>query len=112
MTAQFGKIQKLDEPKRNGEWMVFPAHCERGMLDMSLALDDKDKISGFIFPGRTLGPPSPQLGNKGQIYRGRAKAATARNAAGRLWCVGLPAPKRLADYFAFSTSFWNCSIMP
>lgn len=49
LTAQVGKIQKLDEPKRNGEWMVFPAHCERGMLDMSLALDDKDKIAGFIF---------------------------------------------------------------
>ena len=53
MTAQFGKIQKLDEPKRNGEWMIFLAHCERGMLDMSLALDDKDKIAGFIFRPHT-----------------------------------------------------------
>jgi hypothetical protein len=53
MTAQFGKIQKLDEPKRNGEWMVFPAHCERAMLDMSLALDSKDKIGGFIFRPHT-----------------------------------------------------------
>lgn len=53
MTTQFGKIQKLDEPKHKGEWMVFPAHCERGMLDMSLALDDKDKISGFIFRPHT-----------------------------------------------------------
>ena len=53
MTAQFGKIQKLDEPKRNGEWMVFPAHCERGLLDMSLALDGENKISGFIFRPHT-----------------------------------------------------------
>ena len=53
MTSQFGKIQKLDEPKRNGEWMVFPAHCERGLLDMSLALDGENKISGFIFRPHT-----------------------------------------------------------
>ena len=49
VTGQVGKIQKLEEPKRNGEWMVFLAHCERGMLDLSLALDDKDKIAGFLF---------------------------------------------------------------
>jgi hypothetical protein len=53
MTAQCGKIQKLDEPKRNGEWIVFPAHCERGMLDMSLALDSNDQIAGFMFRPNT-----------------------------------------------------------
>lgn len=53
LSAQFGKIQKLDEPKRNGEWMVFPAHCERGMLDMSLALDGKDKVAGLLFRPHT-----------------------------------------------------------
>ncbi len=49
VTGQVGKIQKLDEPNRNGQWMVFLAHCERGMVDMSLALDDKEKIAGFLF---------------------------------------------------------------
>ena len=49
LTTQFGKIQKLDEPKRSGEWVVFPAHCERGLLDMSLALDEKDKVAGLLF---------------------------------------------------------------
>ena len=49
LTAQFGRIQKLDEPKRSGEWLVFPAHAERGLLDMSLALDDKDKVAGILF---------------------------------------------------------------
>jgi len=24
LTGQFGKIQKLGEPRRNGEWVVFP----------------------------------------------------------------------------------------
>src|SRR5262249_49355708 len=30
MTGQFGKIQKLDTPRRNGGWTIFPAHFERG----------------------------------------------------------------------------------
>lgn len=53
LTAQAGKIQKLGEPQRNGQWMVFPAHCERGLLDLFLALDDKDKIAGFMFKPHT-----------------------------------------------------------
>ena len=53
LTAPFGKIQKLGEPQRNGEWMVFPAQCERGMLDLFLALDAQDKIAGFIFKPHT-----------------------------------------------------------
>jgi hypothetical protein len=49
LIEQVGKIQKLDQPKRNGEWTVFPIHCERGMLDMSLALDGENKIAGLYF---------------------------------------------------------------
>src|ERR1043166_1390789 len=49
MNAQFGKIQKLDEPRQNAGWTVFPAHFERGLMDMSLALDGKNKIAGFTF---------------------------------------------------------------
>ncbi|HMJ64180.1 MAG TPA: DUF3887 domain-containing protein [Candidatus Binatia bacterium] len=52
LTAQFGKIQKLDAPVRKGGWTVFLAHCERGFLDMSLALDRDDKISGLNFTPR------------------------------------------------------------
>ena len=49
LTAHVGKIQKLDESKHNAGWTVFPVHCERGMLDMSLALDGKSKIAGVTF---------------------------------------------------------------
>ncbi len=52
LTTQFGKIQKLGEPERSGDWMVFPAHCERGMLNMSLALDAESKIAGLLFKPR------------------------------------------------------------
>ncbi len=49
MKAQFGKIEKLDEPRHSAGWTVFPAHFERGLLDISLALDDENKIAGLNF---------------------------------------------------------------
>ena len=49
LTRQFGKIQKLDKSKHNAAWTVFPAHCDRGMLDLSLVLDDENKIAGVTF---------------------------------------------------------------
>src|SRR6185369_11793687 len=49
LTGQVGKIQKLDEPKRNSAGTVFPTRCERAMLDMSLALDDENKIAVIEF---------------------------------------------------------------
>jgi hypothetical protein len=49
MKAQFGKIQKLDEPKQSAGWTVFPAHFERGLMNLSLALDDENKIAGVTF---------------------------------------------------------------
>jgi len=49
MKTQFGNIQKLDEPRQSAGWTVFPAHFERGLLDLSLALDDENKIAGVTF---------------------------------------------------------------
>ena len=49
MTQQLGNITKLDAPRADGQWMLFPAHFERGTLDMRLALDDQDKIAGMLF---------------------------------------------------------------
>src|SRR5438046_2734948 len=39
LKRQFGKIQKLGKPQPDGEAMVFLAQCEKGTLDMQIALD-------------------------------------------------------------------------
>ena len=55
-TGQVGKIQKLEAPKRSAEGSIFPVQCERGVLDMSLALDDEGKIAGLEFKPRAASP--------------------------------------------------------
>jgi hypothetical protein len=49
LSAQAGKIQKLAEPKSGSQGVLFPAHFERGMLDMTLVLDGQNKIAGLLF---------------------------------------------------------------
>src|SRR3954468_24769488 len=49
LSAQVGRIQNLAEPEKSPEGMVFPAHCERGVLDMTLGLDEQNKIAGLLF---------------------------------------------------------------
>lgn len=57
LTEQVGKIQNLDKSRRKAGWTVFPTHCERGNLDLSLALDDQNKIAGLTFrPSRAATP--------------------------------------------------------
>ncbi len=46
--AQYGKIQKLDAIRYTPpNQAVFPAHFERGMLDLKIVLDGQDKIIGL-----------------------------------------------------------------
>jgi len=61
LTEQVGKIQKLDQPKRNGEWTVFPIHCERGTLDMSLALGGDNKMAGLYFKPKAAASESAPI---------------------------------------------------
>jgi hypothetical protein len=56
MAAQFGKIQTLDEPKHKAGWTIFPAHFDRGLVDMSLALDRESKIAGLYFKPHAASP--------------------------------------------------------
>lgn len=49
LTEQFGKIQKLDALQPKGDAMVFRAPCERGVLAITLALDDESKIARLLF---------------------------------------------------------------
>ncbi|HEY2713633.1 MAG TPA: DUF3887 domain-containing protein [Chthoniobacterales bacterium] len=57
---QYGKLQKLDQGKRLAGTVVFPAHFERGLLDLQIALDPEGKIAGlFLKPhsGTTKSAP-------------------------------------------------------
>ena len=49
LTQQAGKIQKLGKPQPDGEAMVFLAQCEKGTLDMQIALDNSGLIAGLLF---------------------------------------------------------------
>jgi murein DD-endopeptidase MepM/ murein hydrolase activator NlpD len=73
MAAQFGKIQKLDEPKHKAGWTIFPAHFERGLMDMSLALDGDGKIAGLYFKPRSASPEaaSRQLTELSLPFKGK-----------------------------------------
>lgn len=58
VTAQYGKIVKLDTPQYVPPMQaVFPAHFERGILDIKVALDEQDKIIGLLFLPHTSAPP-------------------------------------------------------
>ena len=50
MVAQYGKIEKLDAARYTPpNKAVFPAHFERGFLDITVVLDERDKIIGLLF---------------------------------------------------------------
>ena len=49
LTSQVGEIKKLGEPKTKADWTIFSLNCERGTLNMSLALDDQNKVAGLTF---------------------------------------------------------------
>jgi len=60
LTQQMGKIQKLGEPQRDGEAMVFPAKFEKGTLDMQIALDSRGLIAGLLFKPHVATKPGPE----------------------------------------------------
>jgi len=50
LVAQYGKIERLDAPRYiPPDQAVFPAHFERGMLDIKVVLDKQNKIIGLWF---------------------------------------------------------------
>jgi hypothetical protein len=60
MTAQYGKIQKLDSPQFvPPDQAIFPAHLERGILDIKLVLDNRNKVIGLWFLPHTPDIPVP-----------------------------------------------------
>jgi murein DD-endopeptidase MepM/ murein hydrolase activator NlpD len=60
LVAQYGKIEKLDAGRYTPpNQAVFPAHFERGILDIKVVLDDQDKIIGLWFLPHT--PDIPKV---------------------------------------------------
>ena len=61
LTAQYGKIKSLDAPDLpQPATAVFAARFERGVLDLKLVLDDKDKVIGLWFLPHTPPVPVPE----------------------------------------------------
>ena len=61
LSAQYGKIQKLDEPRLTPpNKVIFVAHCEHGLLDITVWLDKKDKITGLLFLPHRPDIPVPE----------------------------------------------------
>jgi len=61
MTNVYGKIQELDSPKYTPlDQAVFPAHFERGFLDIKIVLDNQNKIIGLWFLPHTEDIPVPE----------------------------------------------------
>jgi murein DD-endopeptidase MepM/ murein hydrolase activator NlpD len=61
MTSYYGKIQKLDLPRYTPpNQAVFPAHFERGFLDIKIVLDNTDKIVGLWFLPHTENVQVPE----------------------------------------------------
>jgi len=60
ITGQLGKIEKLDEPNDMPGGKVFVAHCERGVVDMSLVLNGKDEIAGLLFKPHVASNAAPE----------------------------------------------------
>jgi hypothetical protein len=61
IAAQYGKIQKLDKPRMAAtDQAVFVAHCEHGKLDITVWLDENDKVVGLLFLPHKPDIPVPE----------------------------------------------------
>jgi hypothetical protein len=60
VNQQYGKLQKLDEPRPSAGAMIFPAHFERGILDLQIALDGAEKIAGLYLKPHVASKPAPK----------------------------------------------------
>jgi hypothetical protein len=61
LLTQYGKIEKLDSPRLiPPDQAVFPAHFQRGILDITVVLDNQDKITGLWFLPHVPPIPAPE----------------------------------------------------
>src|SRR5437870_5178570 len=60
LSHQLGKIQKLGPARGAPPAVIFPAHFERGLLDLQLSLDPQEKIAGLFFKPHVPSKPAPE----------------------------------------------------
>lgn len=61
LSAQFGKILKVGSPRLvDPSQAKFVAECERGKLDITVWLDEKEKITGLLFLPHRPDIPVPE----------------------------------------------------
>ncbi|MBU4484981.1 peptidoglycan DD-metalloendopeptidase family protein [bacterium] len=61
LSAQYGKILKLDKPRLiQPSQVIFVAHCERGELDITVWLDGDNRIIGLLFLPHKPDIPVPE----------------------------------------------------
>jgi len=61
LSAQYGKIIRLDKPRRTQPGQaIFVANCERGELDITVWLNDQDRITGLLFLPHKADLPVPE----------------------------------------------------
>jgi hypothetical protein len=73
LSGEFGKITKLEKPQfPSARKAVFLARCERGALDITLVLDDQDKITLMTFQSHSdLPVPEKNETELALPFRGR-----------------------------------------
>ena len=60
LLSQYGKIERIDSPRFiPPDQAIFPAHFQRGVLDIKLVLDNEDKIAGLWFLPHAFAIPVP-----------------------------------------------------
>jgi murein DD-endopeptidase MepM/ murein hydrolase activator NlpD len=61
MMVQFGKLEKLDPPRLvPPDQAIFVAHFERAVLDLTLVLDQQNKVVGLLFSPPKQAIPVPE----------------------------------------------------
>ena len=60
LELNLGKIQKLEPPRTPPPAVIFTAHCDHGLLDLQLSLNERDQIAGLFFKPHTASKPAPE----------------------------------------------------
>lgn len=73
MLGEYGQIRKLDEPRMvPPNKAIFVAQCQRGKLDITVWLDEKDKIIGLLFqPHKPVIVPEKHENELSLPFKGR-----------------------------------------